>query len=346
MKIETYIKRIRINRQFSQSTIESYTRILKKFDEYIKTNTTDKRSLENTQKLQLIDIEWWISSEIEKWKSVRTCNWYLICIRNFLKYAERRYEKVINYKEIILMKECKKKVEALTESDVDKLLQYMKTDESKDRLTKTRDYIILSILIFTGLRVSELCNIKISDVKKELQVVGKNHTLRLVYLFQEHLSLIKYYLNMRELKDIDSNYLFCSHSNNTKGKQLSRNSVEKIIRDAWIKAWISEPVWPHKLRHTFATNLLRRWWNIFYIKELLGHTSILTTQNYLSATNNDLKKTQDLLKEPAQEKDYEVEELIEGNESNIFNDYNLYEKYIWNIKLKDRLPNNSLKIKS
>ena len=346
MRIETYIKRIRINRQFSQSTIESYTRILKKFDEYIRTNSSDNRSLENTENLQLTDIEWWISSEIEKWKSIRTCNWYTICIRNFLKYAERRYEKVINYKEIMLMKESKKKVEALAETDIEKLLQFMKEDSSKDELTKTRDYTILSILIYTGLRVSELCNIKVRDVKKELQVIGKNHTLRLVYLFQEHLSLIKQYLYMRDLKDIDSDYLFCSHSNNTKGKQLSRNSVEKIIRNAWIKAWISEPVWPHKLRHTFATNLLRRWWNIFYIKELLGHTSILTTQNYLSATNNDLKKTQNLLKEPAQEKDYEVEELIEGNESSIFNDYNLYEKYIWNIKLKDRLPNNSLKIKS
>ena len=112
----------------------------------------------------------------------------------------------------------------------------MKEDKSKDTLTKTRDYLILSILIFTGLRVSELCNIKINEVKQELQVIGKNHTLRLVYLFQEHLSLIKYYLHTRELRDIDSDYLFCSHSNNNKGKQLSRNSVEKIIREAGIKA--------------------------------------------------------------------------------------------------------------
>jgi site-specific recombinase XerD len=57
MRIETYIKRIKINRQFSKSTIESYTRILKKFDDYIKTNSPEKRSLENTQQLQLIDIE-------------------------------------------------------------------------------------------------------------------------------------------------------------------------------------------------------------------------------------------------------------------------------------------------
>ena len=344
MRIETYIKRIKINRQFSKSTIESYTRILKKFDDYIRTNSTDKRSLENTQQLQLTDIEWWISSEIEKWKSTRTCNWYMICIRNFLKYAERRYEKAINYKEIILIKETKKKVEALTESDADKLLQFMKEDKSKDILTRTRDYLIVSILIFTGLRVSELCNIKINEVKKELQVIGKNRTLRLVYLFQEHLKLIRYYVHTRELKDINSDFLFCSHSNNNKGKQLSRNSVERIIKDAGIKAWISEPVRPHKLRHTFATNLLRRWWNIFYIKELLGHTSIMTTQNYLSATNNDLKKTQDLLKESVQIEEYQVEEP--SNESSIFSYNNLYENYIWKMKLKDRLPNNSLKLKS
>ena len=57
MRIETYIKRIKINRQFSKSTIESYTRSLKKFDDYIRTNSTDKRSLENTQQLELTDIE-------------------------------------------------------------------------------------------------------------------------------------------------------------------------------------------------------------------------------------------------------------------------------------------------
>ena len=132
---------------------------------------------------------------------------------------------------------------------------------------------------------------------------------------------------MREWRHINSEYLFCSHANNTRWKQLSRNSVETMVKEAWVKAWISTPIWPHKLRHTFATSLLRRWGNIYYIKELLGHQHITTTQTYLSATNNDLKKTQNLLRAVRLEEQgsYE-EELSPMPENLIIKDRNLYEK--------------------
>jgi site-specific recombinase XerD len=96
------------------------------------------------------------------------------------------------------MKEPKKKIDSLSEADAERLLQYMKADKSKDELTKTRDYAIVSVLMNTGLRVSELCNIKIEDVKNELQVIGKNNSLGLVFLFQEHITLLKLYLFLRE----------------------------------------------------------------------------------------------------------------------------------------------------
>ena len=326
MKIETFINRLKVNRQFAKSTVSSYTRILNCFNRYTLSVSLWKRSIEDTEQLKVWDVESFIGQEKLKWKSARTCNGYLACIRDFISFAERSWEKVFNYKEIILMKEQRRKIDALTENEMQKLLAYMRSDQTKDELTKTRDLAIVSILLFTWLRVSELCNIRVDDVREELQIIWKNQTLRLVYLFQEHLSLIRLYLFMREWQHIDSEYLFCSHSNNSKWKQMSRNAVEAIIKDAGIKAWLTNPVWPHKLRHTFATSLLRRWWNIYYIKELLGHQHITTTQTYLSATNTDLKKTQSLLQVVSKEQESIEEELMPMPENVIIKDPNLFDR--------------------
>ena len=107
---------------------------------------------------------------------------------------------------------------------------------------------------------------------------------------------------------------------------MSRNAVEAIIKDAGIKAWLTNPVRPHKLRHTFATSLLRRWWNIYYIKEVLGHQHITTTQTYLSATNTDLKKTQSLLQVVSKEQESIEEELMPMPENVIIKDPNLFDR--------------------
>ena len=330
MKIQDFINRIKINKQYAKSTVKTYTSVLNKFNAYVLDLTFWKRSIEDTEQLKVFDVEWFIWREKLKGKTARTCNGYLACVRDFVWFAERNWEKVFNYKEIILMKEPRRKIEALTENETQQLLGYMRADKTKDELTKTRDLAMISILLFTGLRVSELCNIKVSDVNEELQIIGKNSTLRLVYLFQEHLALIRLYLFLREWKHIDSEYLFCSHSSNgSKWKQLSRAAVENIVRDAGIKAWLTNPVWPHKLRHTFATSLLRRGWNIYYIKELLGHQYITTTQTYLSATNNDLRKTQNLLQSAARAEQLyiEEEELMPMPENVIIKDKNLFDKF-------------------
>ena len=78
--------------------------------------------------------------------------------------------------------------------------------------------------------------------------------------------------------------------------------------------------------YTFATSLLRRWWNIYYIKELLGHQHITTTQTYLSATNTDLKKTQSLLQVVSKEQESIEEELIPMSENVIIKDPNLFDR--------------------
>ena len=329
MKKENFINRLQVNRQYASSTISNYTRVLNLFDDYVKELYFWKKSIEDTDQLNVRDVENFISVQKIKWKSARTCNLYLACIRDFIFFAERNGEKVFNYKDIVLMKEVRKKIDALSENDTQRLLLYMKNDETKDELTKIRDYAMVCVLVYTWLRVSELCDIRVEDVREELQIIWKNNTLRLVYLFQEHLTLIRLYLFMRDSKKLKSEYLFCSHANNAKWKKLSRVAVEQIVKTAGINAWITNPVWPHKLRHTFATSLLRRWGNIYYIKELLWHQHIATTQTYLSATNKDLKKTQSLLQAArfADKQFMEEEQLEPMPEQFIIKDPNLLNQF-------------------
>ena len=327
MKIENYINRIKINRQYAKSTICDYTRTLNKLDQYIKEVSSGKRSLEDTSKLTVEDVEQFIAREKLGGKSARTCNLNLVTIRNFVAYAERNREKVFNYREIVLMKETRRKIDALTENETQRLLYYMRCDRSKDELTMLRDYAIVSVLLSAWLRVSELCDLKVCEIRESLQITGKNNSVRIVYLFHENLAFLRLYLLRRQEQNIHSEYLFCGHSNSGKWKKLSRNSVERMVKQAWVDAWLSTPVWPHKLRHTFATRLLRRWGNIFYIRDLLGHKSISTTQTYLTATNNDLRKTQSLLREPGfQEQGSYDEDLFQMPESIVLKDKSEYDK--------------------
>jgi integrase/recombinase XerD len=174
-----------------------------------------------------------------------------------------------------------------------KLLNYMRTDSSKEEIVRMRDYAMWLVLTYWWLRVSELVSLKVQDVRENMQIIGKWWSRRLVYLYSDYIKVIELYLFLRRKLKINSEYVFVSHSNNSKWKPLSRASVEEIISKAWEKVWIT--VRPHKLRHTCATQMLENWGDIVYIWQILWHTNLKTTQCYLDYSNDKLKKTQLLI---------------------------------------------------
>ena len=149
------------------------------------------------------------------------------------------------------------------------------------------------VLTYGGLRVGEMLNLKIQDIKENLQIIGKWNNRRLVYLYSDYIKVIELYLFLRRKLDINSEYVFVSHSNNSKWHPLNRCSVEKIIREAGEQVGVV--VRPHKLRHTCATQMLENGWDIVYIWQILGHKNLRTTQTYLDYSNDKLRKTQFLI---------------------------------------------------
>ncbi len=179
------------------------------------------------------------------------------------------------------------------------LPEYLTSEEIKTLLAidlkKPKDYrnkAMLELLIATGLRISELTNLRVSDIDFSecyLRVLGKGRKERIVPIDDEALYYTKLYLEYYRnslLKKNDSEYLFIS----SYGKKITRQAFFKFLKEECSKKGIKKEVSPHTLRHSFATILLKNGANIRIIQELLGHEDLKTTQIYTHLIDEKLKK--------------------------------------------------------
>lgn len=278
---------------YAERTVKNYIKTLELFDDYVRNLTFGERGVQYPYSIELEDVEQFAERERLRGKNIKTVNNYLAWIKMFMKFCMHKWLKVMDHRRILFAREPEYHIQAINEEEMKKLLQYLRFDKTKDEITRMRDYAIGLVLTYTWLRVSELCNLKVQDIRENMQIIGKWWSRRLVYLYSDYVKVVELYLFLRRRKKINSEYVFVSHSNNSKGQKLSSVSVESIIKKAWKKVWIN--VRPHLLRHTCATQMLENWWDIVYIWQILGHKNLKTTQCYLDYSNDKLKKTQFLI---------------------------------------------------
>ncbi|MDP3143257.1 MAG: tyrosine-type recombinase/integrase [Candidatus Omnitrophota bacterium] len=156
-----------------------------------------------------------------------------------------------------------------------------------------RDRAILELLFSTGLRVSELCALNRDSINLksgEFAVRGKGDKVRLVFLSETAKTALKNYLEKR--RDVDEALFVRNIKNPAKldNLRLTSRSVERLVQYYAAKAGLSKKVTPHTLRHSFATDLLMNGADIRSVQELLGHSSITTTQIYTHITNKQLRE--------------------------------------------------------
>lgn len=199
-------------------------------------------------------------------------------ITSYFKYKGR--EELV--KDIKAPKRPKQMPKYLTEDEVRRLL-----DAAKD---KHRDYAIISLLAYSGLRVSELCALHVEDVDLSERVVyvhsGKGDKDRIVVISEKAAEAIEVYLMDRE---DELEYLFSSQ----KSEKITRVQVFRIVKKYAKMAGIKKNVTPHVLRHTLATTMLRRGVDIRYIQQFLGHSSVATTQIYTHVDDGSMKRVYD-----------------------------------------------------
>jgi site-specific recombinase XerD len=230
-------------------------------------------------------------------RSKKTQNYYLIALRAFLKFLSDKDIASLSPEKINLAKAEDKQITFLTPEEIDRLLG------QPDPLTVVghRDRALLEMLFSTGLRISELTNLNRDDIyfdTGELSVQGKRGKIRVVFISDEAKKYLKSYLNKRH--DDDKALFIRTHTNQEDvrqkdeaddiGLRLSPRSVQRMVQKYAKEAGIAKSVTPHLFRHTFATDLIQNGADLRSVQELLGHSSVTTTQVYTHVTNPQLQE--------------------------------------------------------
>ena len=284
--VKDYLDYLEIEKNRSRKTRENYERYLKKFIEFgkIKKEADITTDAIKEFRLHLARLSAHDGDNLKK----STQSYYIIALRNFLKYLIKNDYEVLSPDKIELPKIPTRQIEVLEYDELERLLAAPKGDDLKS----LRDKAILETLFSTGLRISELCGLnRYLDLERaEFTVRGKGSKLRVVFLADGAKKAIKNYLNKRT--DAEE-AMFISLTKATNPKVIGRiipRTVQRIVDLYSRKAGISKKVHPHLLRHSYATDLLVNGADLRSVQELLGHANIATTQIYTHLTNKELKE--------------------------------------------------------
>lgn len=282
-KINKFIEYLEYEKGYSNKTIISYEKDLELFNIFLKENKILKIE-EITHNI----IRKYLSLLHDKKYTSASISRKISTLRTFFKYAlKQNYIKTNPMTLISNPKKEKKLPKYLKYEEIERLLNCI------DISTKEgiRNRLIIELLYSTGIRVSELINIKLKDIKikeKQITILGKGNKERIVLFGNEAKKVLGQYINIYrdEFKgNVNNQYLLI----NKKGKQLSTNKIELIVKEVLKQSALKLNISPHTLRHTFATHLLDSGADLKSVQELLGHENLKTTAIYTHISNERLK---------------------------------------------------------
>ncbi|MCR5079358.1 MAG: tyrosine-type recombinase/integrase [Bacilli bacterium] len=283
-----FLTYLRAQRGYSEETIEAYSHDLGSFDAFLSTQHKTYKDVDPRL------IRAYLSFELgQKHVSKRTCQRRLSCLRGFFDYLQRHEEIDSNpFRQIDPQKGEIKYPDRLFPAEVGELLAANAKREDEMML---RDQAILCLLLSSGLRASELVQVRFEDFDYSyhtIRVRGKGDKDRIVSYDKEAETAIRKYgkelrptLLSRRKDDVRPKEIFLNY----KGDRLTVRGLEHILSNIEKTTGLSLHLHPHKLRHTYATEMLDEGADLRLLQELLGHESINTTQIYTHLTQKDLQ---------------------------------------------------------
>jgi site-specific recombinase XerD len=292
-----FLEYLEVEKNRSPRTIENYDRYLEKFLLWAKIKTASQIDDDLIRNFRLYLNRF----QDKKGRNLKriTQNYHIIALRCFLKYLSKRDIQTIQAEKVEIGKTPERAVEFLENSEVERILE----SAGGETFRHTRDRAILELLFSAGVRVSELISIdrdKLNLKSRELSIRGKGEKIRMVFISDNCAASITAYLKKRAdldpalfIRDAKSLKKFEKKGEKAKKSddlRLTARSIQRIVKHYAIKAGIVKDVHPHTLRHSFATDLLMNGADIRSVQEMLGHSSITTTQIYTHVTNPHLKE--------------------------------------------------------
>jgi len=288
MPFQSFIEYLQLEKKYSPHTITAYLKDLNDFHAF----AVSEYDYSDIVSVNYAVVRSWIVSLVDSKISNRTVNRKVSSLKTYYKYLLKTGQiEVSPLAKHKALKTTKKIQVPFSEVEIENVMELLEVENTFEGL---RDRLIIELFYSSGIRRAELINIKLNDVsysQKTLKVLGKRNKERLIPLLPSVLKTISEYLPIREgLKDIkDREYLVLT----SRGVKVYENLVYRVIKSYFSQ--VSEKVKksPHILRHSFATHLLNEGADINSVKELLGHSSLASTQVY---TQNSIAKLKEVYK--------------------------------------------------
>jgi integrase/recombinase XerC len=287
--IHNFLDYLKFQKRYSENTIISYENDLSSFFKFLFL----EYKINEVKDINPAIVRTWLASLKENKCSSKTVNRKISALKSFFKYQLKiKNVSISPVAGITSLKISRKLPSFIQEKDMDTLL---KNDFFPETFAGKTDSLIFEILYQTGIRRNELIHLKESDVNKSsgvIKVLGKGNKERFIPVSNQLLKLVDEYIyeKKKELSESAEDFLLV----NKKGKKLDPKYIYKIVKENLSKVSTNERKSPHILRHTFATHLTNNGAEINAIKELLGHSSLASTQIY---TNNSIEKLKEVYRQ-------------------------------------------------
>jgi len=279
-----FITYLSSEKRFSEHTIKSYTTDLKQFTSFL---SSEFQITDEINEISFQIIRTWIASLLEKGITPRSVNRKISTLKTYFKFLIREGELIENPMTKVVAPKSKKRLPVFIEED--QIASLLNEVQFEKGFVGQRNKLIIELFYVTGIRLSELINIKISDVdfnNQSIKVLGKRNKERIIPLSSNVVNDLNNFIE----NNLQNKYLFT----NLDGKKLYTKLVYRLVNKYIGKISSVNKKSPHILRHTFATHMLNNGADINAIKELLGHANLSATQVY---THNTIEKLKTVYKQ-------------------------------------------------
>lgn len=290
MAIDKFKRYLEFEKRYSTHTLKAYQKDIEQFFSFLK----ETYAIESAKLISQVIIRSWLISLKEESISTRTINRKISCLKTFFRFLIKEGEIIDNPMLKILSPKTSKKLPIFIEEE--KMEMLFDEVDFGEGFEATRDRLILDILYSTGIRLSELINLKLEDIdfqKYQIKVLGKRNKERIIPFSKGINNLILNYITLKNnyfSNRITDSYLFLSKT----GKKAYPKLIYRLVNNYLSKITTLKKLSPHVLRHTFATHMLNNGAELNAIKELLGHANLSATQIY---THNSIEKLKKVYKQ-------------------------------------------------